>query len=157
MNISETILKEADILWKALAMGAVLVFVYDLLRIVRKLVPHGTWWISVEDFLFWAGSALAIFAMLYRENDGYLRGFSIGGVVLGMLLYSFTLSRFVVKGSVFLLEKILYIVTRPLVWTLRLLGRPVRAIGRRGRKLTRFFIKRLKKFWKTVRMGLCKL
>lgn len=157
MSVSEGILKEADILLKALATGVILVFVYDLLRIIRRLIPHGTFWIALEDFLFWAGSAIAIFAMLYRENDGYLRGFSIGGVVIGMLLYSMLLSRFIVRGSVFILEKILYVLFRPLVYIGRLLQKPLRAGGRQGRKFARFMKKRLKKLWKTVRMGLCKM
>lgn len=156
MNVSEAILKEADILLKAFATGVILIFVYDLLRIIRRLIPHGTVWIAVEDFLFWAGSALTIFAMLYRENDGYLRGFSIGGVVLGMLLYSLLLSRFVVKGSVFILEKVLYVLLRPLIRLGRLFFRPVRACGKQSRKAGRFLKKRLKKFWKTVKIGLCK-
>ena len=134
MNVSEAILKEADILLKAFATGVILIFVYDLLRIIRRLIPHGTVWIAVEDFLFWAGSALTIFAMLYRENDGYLRGFSIGGVALGMLLYSLLLSRFVVKGSVFILEKVLYVLLRPLIRLGRLFFRPVRACGKQSRK-----------------------
>lgn len=156
MNVSEAILKEADILLKAFATGVILIFVYDLLRIIRRLIPHGTVWIAVEDFLFWAGSALTIFAMLYRENDGYLRGFSIGGVVLGMLLYSLLLSKFIVKGSVFILEKVLYVLLRPLVWLGRLLLRPVRVCKKRSRKVGRFLKKRLKKFLKTVKIGLCK-
>lgn len=156
MNVSEAILKEADILCKAFATGVILIFVYDLLRIIRRLIPHGTVWIAVEDFLFWAGSALTIFAMLYRENDGYLRGFSIGGVVVGMLLYSLLLSRFVVRFSVFLLEKILYVLLRPLVRLGRLFLKPVRVLGKRTRKTGRFLKKRLKKFLKTVKIGMCK-
>lgn len=157
MSVSAAILKETDILLKALGLGVVLIFVYDILRIGRKLIPHGAWWIGLEDFLFWLGSAVAIFAMMYRENDGYLRGFSVGGVVVGMLIYSFTLSPFVVKGSVFVLEKVFYLLTRPLVWIVRLLLRPVGAAGRCVRKIARFFKKRLKKLWKTVKIGLCKL
>ena len=156
MHMSESILKEADILLKALATGAVLILVYDFLRIIRRLVPHGTVWIAIEDILFWVGSAVAVFAMLCQENDGYLRGFSIGGVVLGMILYSVTLSPLVVKESVFLLEKILYLLFRPLVCFFKLLKKPVRFMGK-SRKIGRFLKKQLKKVWKTVKIGLCKL
>ena len=155
--MSESILKEADILLKALATGAVLILVYDFLRIIRRLVPHGTVWIAIEDILFWVGSAVAVFAMLCQENDGYLRGFSIGGVVLGMILYSVTLSPLVVKESVFLLEKILYLLFRPLVCFFKLLKKPVRFMGKKSRKIGRFLKKQLKKVWKTVKIGLCKL
>lgn len=157
MTVSGTILKEADILLKSLVTGVILIFVYDLLRIIRRLVPHSTVWIALEDFLFWAGSAITIFAMLYRENDGYLRGFSIGGVAAGMLLYSLLLSRFVVKGSVFVLEKVLYALLRPLVCIGRFLCRPIRACGGKSRKAGRILKKRLKKFLKTVKISLCKL
>lgn len=157
MHMSESILKEADILLKALATGAVLILVYDFLRIIRRLVPHGTVWIAIEDILFWVGSAVAVFAMLCQENDGYLRGFSIGGVVLGMILYSVTLSPLVVKESVFLLEKILYLLFRPLVCFFKLLKKPVRFMGKKSRKIGRFLKKQLKKVWKTVKIGLCKL
>ncbi len=157
MNVSETILKEADILLKAFATGVILMLVYDLLRIVRKLLPHGIFLISLEDFLFWTASAVVIFAMLFRENDGYLRAFSIGGVVLGMAVYALTVSRFVVKGAVFLLEKLIYLLFRPIVCMIRLLRRPAGAVRRRIRKILRFSKKRLKKIWKAVKISLCKL
>ena len=54
--MSAAILKEADILLKALATGAVLTLVYDFLRVIRKLIPHGTVSIAIEDILFWTGS-----------------------------------------------------------------------------------------------------
>lgn len=155
--VSVEILKEADILLKAFATGIILMLVYDLLRIIRRLIPHGNGWVSVEDFLFWMGSAITIFGMLYRENDGYLRGFSIGGVVLGMILYSLLLSRLVVKCSVFVLEKILYILLRPVVCLLKLLRRPFKAGRKKALKVGRFLKKRLKNIWKTVKIGLCKL
>lgn len=156
MQVSDSIFRETNILLAAIATGALLFFVYDLLRIMRRIIPHGTFWVAVEDILFWMGSAAVIFVMLYQEADGSLRGFSVGGVVIGMLLYSCLLSRFIVKGSVFLLEKILYVVFRPLVWLCRLLRRPFRAIARRGWKVGRFLKKRLKKLWKTVKMCLYK-
>lgn len=156
MQISEGIFQETNILLAAMATGALLFFVYDLLRIMRRLIPHNTLWVAVEDVLFWLGSAVVIFVMLYQQADGSLRGFSIGGVVIGMLLYAFLLSPLIVKGSVFLLEKILYVLFRPLVCLFRLIGRPFRIFGRKGSKAWLFFKKRLKKLWKTVRMCLNK-
>jgi spore cortex biosynthesis protein YabQ len=157
MEVSAEILKEADVLLAAFLTGALLLFIYDVLRIVRKIVPHKMWLVGVEDLLFWIGSALALFAMLYRENSGYIRGFVIGGVLVGMLLYNLLLSAWIVAGSVFLLKKILFVLSRPLVWTARLFRKPLGFAGRKAKKLLRFIKKELKKLWKTVKIGMCKL
>lgn len=157
MEVSAGILKEADVLLISFLTGAILLVVYDLLRIIRRLIPHNNWVIGIEDVLFWIASAAALFAMLYRENSGYIRGFVIGGVLAGMLLYNLLLSRFVVKGSVFILEKILFVVGRPFVYLLRLLGKPLKILGKKGKKVLRFLKKQLKKIVKAVKIGLCKL
>ncbi|MCI9525896.1 MAG: spore cortex biosynthesis protein YabQ [Lachnospiraceae bacterium] len=157
MEVSAEIIKEADVLLAAFLTGALLLFIYDVLRIVRKIVPHKMWLVGVEDLLFWIGSALALFAMLYRENSGYIRGFVIGGVLVGMLLYNLLLSAWIVAGSVFLLKKILFVLSRPLVWTARLFRKPLGFAGRKVKKLLRFIKKELKKLWKTVKIGMCKL
>lgn len=157
MEVSAEILKEADVLLAAFLMGALLLLAYDMLRIIRRLVPHKIWLVGMEDIIFWIGSGIALFAMLYQENSGYIRGFVIGGVLLGMLLYNLVLSTWVVTGSVFLLKKILFVLSRPLVWTARLLKKPVGFVGRKTKKFLRFYKKELKKLWKTVKMGICKL
>lgn len=157
IEISAEILKEADVLLASFFTGMALLLVYDLLRIIRRLIPHSIWAVGTEDLLFWIGGAVVLFAMLYRENSGYIRGFSIGGVLLGMLLYSFAFSPWVVKGSVFILEKVIFLASRPFVWTAHILKRPVGFFGRAAKKIMRFFKKQLKKFWKAVRMGMCKL
>ena len=157
MEISAGIIKEADVLLAAFLTGMLLLFVYDLLRILRRVVSHKLWLIGAEDLIFWIGSAIALFAMLYQENSGYIRGFVIGGVLVGMFFYNLLFSGIVVKGSVFLLEKILFVLSRPLVWTARLLNKPVGFAGKKIKKLLRFLKKELKKFWKTVKMGICKL
>lgn len=157
MEISAGIIKEADVLLAAFMTGMLLLFVYDLLRILRRLISHKMWLIGAEDLIFWIGSAIALFAMLYQENSGYIRGFVIGGVLVGMFCYNLLFSGIVVKGSVFLLEKILFVLTRPLVWTARLLKKPVGHMRKKGKKVLRFLKKQLKKIWKAVRMGVCKL
>lgn len=156
MTISESILKEADILLISFLMGIILVFVYDLIRILRRIIPHGKWWIAAEDFLFWAGCAIAVFVMLFHVNDGYLRGFSIGGVVVGMLFYNLLLSRIVIKCSMFILEKVLYVLFRPLVFLIKLLKRPFGCVKKRVKNVLRFFRKQLKKFKKAVKMCIYK-
>ena len=60
---------------------------YDVIRIFRRLIPHGTAAVAVEDILYWLICGVSIFRMLYLENSGVIRVFAIAAVVLGMLLY----------------------------------------------------------------------
>lgn len=156
MEVSAEIVREADVFLAAFMTGAFLLFVYDLLRIVRKILPHKMWLVGAEDLVFWIGGAVVLFAMMYRENSGYIRGFVIGGVLAGMLLYNLLFSARFVSVSVFLLEKLLFVASRPFVWTSRVLRRPLGFAGRKIKKVLRFFKKQLKKLCKVVRMVLCK-
>ena len=156
MEISATIIKEADVLGISVVMGMLILLVYDQIRIFRRLISHGVLWVGIEDMLFWIASALALFAMLYQENSGYIRGFFIGGVLVGMVIYNSFLSCFVVKGSVFLLKKILFIVSRPFAWIAHLFHRPLSFLRKTRKKVVRFLKKQLKKVWRTFKIGLCK-
>ena len=51
MEVSAGILKEADVLLASFAMGVLLLFVYDVLRIVRRIVPHKMWLVGVQDLV----------------------------------------------------------------------------------------------------------
>lgn len=97
IGIHEGIWEELGILRDACALGILLAFGYDLLRILRRIVPHGTIGISVEDILFWAACGVVIFLLLYEENDGYIRGYILGQIVLGALIYRLLLGRFLMK------------------------------------------------------------
>lgn len=83
--------------------GGMITLGYDLLRIFRRGIPHGNFWIGVEDFFFWAGTTLWTFSVLYRENDGSLRMYTILAMVFGMIVYHQTVSEPLVRifGKIF--------------------------------------------------------
>ena len=141
---------EAVFLGISVLVGMGLFLLYDIFRIFRRIVPHGAIWIGVEDFCYWLLCTAAVFLMLYQENDGMIRGFAIGGVIFGMILYFFLLSRFVVKINVCILKKILGIAGR----ITGFVTKPFRKIGR---KIISFLCKQLKKWIKMIKMSLCKL
>lgn len=78
---------EARLLMMGVAAGAGLMALYDLLRVFRLLVRHGWLWIGLEDLGYWIFSGFAVFYLLYRENDGALRMYVIGTVLLAMVVY----------------------------------------------------------------------
>ncbi len=84
--MSGQILLELQFFARAFLWGIFLTLLYDLLRIFRRLVTHGTFALAAEDLLYWITCGILIFRMLYEENSGAIRGFAIAAVILGMLL-----------------------------------------------------------------------
>lgn len=78
-------------------MGIYITFVYDLLRIFRRVIPHGIFWISVEDIGFWIYCAGKVFLLMHYESNGKIRWFAVIGAVTGMLMYRRLFGIFFVK------------------------------------------------------------
>lgn len=95
--MSQNIQIEAQLLVLSILTGAALMMAYDVLRILRMLIPHSWAVIGVEDLLYWCMAGLLVFYLLYRENDGSLRMYVIGTVLLTMVAYDRCFSRFFLK------------------------------------------------------------
>ena len=87
----------------ALLMGIFITFVYDLLRILRRVIPHNIFWVSLEDLAFWGFSAVEVFLLMYHVSNGTLRWFAIFGTVFVVTIYMFIASRFVLAVVQYLL------------------------------------------------------
>ena len=85
--MSREIVQELTFFTHSVLMGLVITFIYDWIRVLRRLFKHGTVLTSVEDLLFWLACGIGVFYMLYRENDGTLRWFAILGAAIGMFFY----------------------------------------------------------------------
>lgn len=112
--MSQGILEELQVVGVAFLCGSVITIVYDLIRIFRRVIAHGNFWIGVEDFAFWIWTALWIFSVLYRENDGSFRMYTILAMVLGMIFYHGTLSEPFVRFSGKVLKKVVSLFLYPL-------------------------------------------
>ncbi|MCL2421678.1 MAG: spore cortex biosynthesis protein YabQ, partial [Defluviitaleaceae bacterium] len=119
------------------AAGFVIGFVYDLFRILRKTVKHGTLWVQLEDILYWLAVSLLMFYFMLHRNYGEIRFFSIAGAALGMIIYFYSVSFVVIKVSVAVIEfskKVLFTVARillaPVRWLLKILMPPCRWLYR---------------------------
>ncbi|MCC8049839.1 MAG: spore cortex biosynthesis protein YabQ [Clostridiales bacterium] len=77
--------------------GAGLTMLYDILRALRRSVHHSLLLLSFEDFLFWMTAGFLTFYLAFRSSDGAVRGYAVIGMLLGFLLYHFTLSPFIVR------------------------------------------------------------
>lgn len=100
-------------LFYSVIMGIYITFLYDLLRIGRRVITHNGFWVSVEDLTFWIYCAMKVFYLMHAESDGTLRWFAILGALLGMFLYKKTISPFFVKWVSFCLQSILHFIAKP--------------------------------------------
>ena len=153
---------ENEFLLHALYMGIFITFVYDLLRIFRRVVPHRGFFVSAEDLFFWIYCGGEVFLLMYHESDGTLRWFAVLGALAGMFLYRKLVSPYFVKyvslvlnrGLKFL-EKAMNWLCKPLMYVCqkirstagnaeRKAGRLIKQLGRRIKNRLTYFLKMLK-------------
>lgn len=147
----------------ALLMGVFITFVYDLLRIFRRVIPHNNFWVSVEDLGFWIFCGAEVFMLMYRESNGTLRWFAVLGALLGMLVYCKTISPLLVKYVSLginkikgLLLKILGFLLKPFAMAGRTAGKAAGRVTAGRKRFFRYLKKKLTAFLKMIKMILCK-
>lgn len=130
--MSREIVQELTFFTHSVLMGLVITFVYDWIRVLRRLFRHGTVLMSVEDLLFWLICGIGVFYMLYRENNGTLRWFAVLGAAIGMFLYKMIVRDTLVNVMSTCLHKMMWFVFRvlplPLTLTWALLIAPSKRI-----------------------------
>lgn len=104
--MADLIYEHTNIFLHSLLCGFCIWFPYDVLLMLRRTVKHNAVWMGVEDMLFWTLSACSIFSMLYTYNYGSLRGYVFLGVLLGILLHGFCVTKPLLSLYGLLLEKI---------------------------------------------------
>ena len=121
--------------------GAAIGVLYDVFRVLRKTAPHKNPFVQLEDLLFWLITTLLMFYFMLNTHYGEIRFYSIMGTALGMITYFATLSPWVVKIAVALVEFIKQVVATavkiillPINILLRLLIPPVKKLIRISRK-----------------------
>ena len=150
MRVNEAIQGEAVFFFTSFFVGVGLVLFYDVFRILRRVIKHGTVWIGIEDISFWVLCTAAVFLLLYRENDGMMRLFAFVGILFGMGVYLAVLSKFVIRIFVWILSKLLKGVQK----VGRVLFGPIWKIIK---KIVLIVKKGLKKWCKAIKMSLYKM
>lgn len=89
--------RELLLFFQSACLGAALLLCYDILVVLRRLIPHCKAVIAVQDVLFWILAGFALFAGIYRGNEGNLRNFLFLGSIAGFFLCRETISPVFVK------------------------------------------------------------
>jgi spore cortex biosynthesis protein YabQ len=132
--------------------GGIILLVYDCLRILRRIIKHDSFFIAVEDLIFWVAAGLFIFTIMYSENDGIIRGFAIMGMAIGMVLYHYIISEHLVRVITDIIKTLL----RPFSIAINGVKRFILLLFSKGKKYIDLLIRQLKKHMKSFRIILNK-
>lgn len=156
---------ENEFLLHSLCMGIFITFLYDCLRILRRVLPHARFAVSLEDLAFWVYCGAQVFLLMYHESNGTLRWFAVLGALTGMFFYRKWISPLFVKYISILLSRILCLAGKLLKWLLKpfryagkktgkALGKAGGRFRRRMKKIGRAIKNRLTFFLKLFKMNL---
>ncbi|HIY00687.1 MAG TPA: spore cortex biosynthesis protein YabQ [Candidatus Blautia faecipullorum] len=90
--MSDYIRYEAALLLLSAGTGAALLLIYEFLAALRKVVPHHPAVTACEDLVYWTVAGIFLFSVIYRFNQGILRGFFFGGCICGAWLCRITIA-----------------------------------------------------------------
>ena len=85
--MDESIIRESVIWGVSVLTGAGILASYDVLRLLRHIIPHAKWAIDGEDVLFWICCFPVLFHLLYYQNTENMRFYEVLGAICGMGLY----------------------------------------------------------------------
>lgn len=123
--INEVIIWELYALAVSFFNGVLLAWVYDNIRVFRRIRRHKTIiFMSIEDIVYGIYAGISVFLMCFRVSDGIIRGFIIMGIAVGAFLYFKILSsiyirwsvkiiKFLLKPICFILKNVVHIITIP--------------------------------------------
>lgn len=161
--LSQSIYHEIQFLLDSVLLGIIISFVYDNIRVIRRVIPHNTFFISVEDLLFWIFVAIYIFLLQHRENNGIFRWFSVIGALVGMMVYRKIAGRFYIKNMTIVLRKVLkllYVFFSTVLSPIYYVEKKTLHLGKKTGRGIRHILSRQKirltSYGKTLKMTLCK-
>ncbi|NQX49569.1 spore cortex biosynthesis protein YabQ [Paenibacillus tritici] len=138
--------------------GTAMGLAYDSYRVLSLKLRFPRWLNALLDLLYWIGSALLVFRMLYAGNQGQLRFYVILGLFLGVwiyfLIFSITVQRFVVM----LIQSVQYmcrllgrfiiiVIGGPILWLWRLIKGTLLLLGRILLYIFKLLLRLTKPIW----------
>lgn len=112
--------------------GVLIGIIFDIFRILRKTIKTSDFVTYIEDFLFWVITSIILFYSIFTYNNGELRFFMFLAVILGFVLYICTISSYLIKINVKIINvikriflKLFEIIYKPLIKTFKILKKVI--------------------------------
>lgn len=94
--------------------GVVIGILFDIFRIIRRTFKTADFITYIEDILFWILTGLIILFTIFNFNNGEIRVYIFVGLLLGLIIYLLTISKYFIKICVSILKVIKKIICLPI-------------------------------------------
>ena len=89
--------KELSVFLQAALAGNLIYLVYSAIRVVRRIIKHNLFFVSMEDLIFWIGTGIYLFIKIYQTSNGSIRWYFVIGVLAGGILTHFIIFKITKK------------------------------------------------------------
>ena len=80
--------------------GIIIGLLFDFFRIQRKVINTFDFITYLQDALFWILSGIVLIISIMNFTNGEIRSYMILGIIIGVVLYFNTFSKYIMKISV---------------------------------------------------------
>lgn len=106
LAVSQWIFGQGQLFLSGILAAVVVWFLYDLLRLWRRILPRGGVWVAIEDVIFFFVCAMVGFEYLYPQNLGEVKGFLVLAFFLGSVGYQLLVGRHLIRAGDKVIHKV---------------------------------------------------
>ena len=89
--------KELMIFLQAILTGNFICLLYEGICLLRKIIVHKGFWVSVEDLLYWGFVTGYLFLYIQKSSSGNIRWYMVMGILGGVVVTHYFLRKFLGK------------------------------------------------------------
>ncbi len=94
--------------------GVAIGIFFDIFRILRKTFKTPDIITYIEDTIFWICTGIFFLFLLFKFNNGEIRNYVIIGIIMGIVIYILTISKYFIKINVSIINFLKKILLYPI-------------------------------------------
>lgn len=115
--------------------GGIIGILFDIFRIFRKCFKTSDFITYVHDILFLLISAIILLISIFIINNGEIRAYMFFGIILGIIIYLFTLSKYFILFSTKVILFLKKIIINPIINIFKVLINKIKKLVHNIRKI----------------------
>ncbi len=92
--------KQLYIFFIYIVSGVIVSMIFDIFRVLRKSIKTPNWITYIEDTIFWIIVGFILIWEIFTISYGELRAYIFIGLILGIVIYLITISKYFIKINV---------------------------------------------------------